>query len=73
MYLLVWPWLFHLRLWQTHSLTAGFLKATHRAGGWPNALYLYSGDARFESWPGDQLSWLRIFIVFLSLSGKIPA
>jgi hypothetical protein len=31
-----------------------------------------SGDFGFRSWPGDQLSILRLFVIFLSPSRKIP-
>jgi len=30
------------------------------------------GRRRFELWPGHRLSWLRIFMVFLSASRQIP-
>jgi hypothetical protein len=33
---------------------------------WTDTLDLYLGDARFEFWLG--LSWLRVFVVFLSPS-----
>jgi hypothetical protein len=32
----------------------------------------YSGDPGFKSRPGDRLSWLRVFVVFLSLYSRMP-
>jgi hypothetical protein len=32
---------------------------------------LYLGSAEFESWPGHQLPWMRIFMFFLSPSRKM--
>lgn len=35
------------------------------------AFHVYSGGTRFESWPGDRLSWLRYFLVFpLFIDGR---
>jgi hypothetical protein len=35
-----------------------------------NASTLYLGDTPFESWPGDMLSWVRAFVIFLSTSSQ---
>jgi hypothetical protein len=32
----------------------------------------YSGGPRFKCRPGDRLSWLRVLVLFLSLSRQIP-
>jgi len=39
--------------------------------GWCNCQHFYFYDVWFHSLPGHQLSWLRVFMVFLSASGKI--
>jgi hypothetical protein len=37
-----------------------------------NATASYSGGPRFKSWPGDRLSRLRLFVVYLSPSRQMP-
>jgi hypothetical protein len=45
----------------------------YRAGGCGgNALDLYLGEARLEPLRPHRLSWMRIFEILLSSSGKIP-
>jgi hypothetical protein len=38
-----------------------------------NARGSYSGNAGFQSWPEQRLSWLSMFMVFLSPAKQIPS
>jgi hypothetical protein len=49
---------------------AAGIHATSRASGYHSCLDF--GGPGFKFRPGDLLSWLRFFVVFLSLSGKMP-
>lgn len=44
---------------------------TEWSGSHRNESELYSGHARFETWLGHRLSWLRNSVVFLSMSKQI--
>jgi hypothetical protein len=46
--------------------------ATERRGRVVNIPALYSGDHEFTSLPGDRLSSLRFFVVFVGPSRQIP-
>jgi hypothetical protein len=56
------------RIW----LNVWFKQRTDHHGRVVNTPASYSGDPGFQSWPGDRLSLLRIFVVPLSPSKRMP-
>jgi hypothetical protein len=55
-----------------HFSSFANLEFTERRGRVVSTPASYLGGPGFKSWPGDRLSWLRFFVVFLSRSRRMP-